>query len=80
MKADWIDEAQELTQSMVDRQVERIRASFTSPALSSTECEGCGNTIPEARRRIIPGVRLCVDCQTIDEFNLRIGNGVFDEN
>lgn len=30
-----------------------------------TECEGsrCGEPIPEARRRLIPGVRLCVNCQ-----------------
>lgn len=26
-------------------------------------CDGCGGTIPEARRLALPGVRLCVDCQ-----------------
>lgn len=26
-------------------------------------CEACGTSIPEARRRAVPGVRLCVNCQ-----------------
>lgn len=30
---------------------------------SSLECDECGNSIPEARRLAIPGVRLCVSCQ-----------------
>ena len=31
---------------------------------SAVCCDGCGTTIPEARRVALPGVRLCVDCQT----------------
>lgn len=31
---------------------------------SLTHCEECGNPIPEARRRAVPGVRLCVACQS----------------
>lgn len=32
---------------------------------SATECQepSCGEPIPEARRRALPGVRLCVECQ-----------------
>lgn len=30
---------------------------------SLTHCEECDAAIPEARRKAIPGVRLCVDCQ-----------------
>ncbi len=26
-------------------------------------CEACGEDIPEARRKALPGVRLCVACQ-----------------
>ena len=26
-------------------------------------CEECDAPIPEARRRVVPGVRLCVNCQ-----------------
>ncbi len=28
-----------------------------------THCEACGEPIPEARRRAVPGVRRCVACQ-----------------
>jgi len=31
---------------------------------SLKHCEQCGGAIPEARRKAIPGVRLCVSCQT----------------
>jgi phage/conjugal plasmid C-4 type zinc finger TraR family protein len=34
---------------------------------SLTHCEECETTIPEARRKAIPGVRLCVPCQTEDD-------------
>ena len=28
-----------------------------------TRCEECDSAIPEARRKAVPGVRLCVACQ-----------------
>lgn len=31
---------------------------------SLTHCDMCGETIPEARRKALPGVRLCIDCQS----------------
>lgn len=30
---------------------------------SATHCAGCGQPISEARRRAVPGVILCFDCQ-----------------
>ncbi|MGB5335953.1 MAG: DksA/TraR family C4-type zinc finger protein [Woeseiaceae bacterium] len=30
---------------------------------SLTHCEACDSAIPEARRKAVPGVRLCVGCQ-----------------
>ncbi len=29
-----------------------------------THCQDCEAVIPEARRQAIPGVRLCISCQT----------------
>ena len=37
----------------------------TGPGLE--QCEQCGASIPEARRKAIPGVRLCVACQEADD-------------
>ena len=34
---------------------------------SATHCEECGKAIPEARRLAIPGVQLCIACQTMLE-------------
>jgi len=28
------------------------------------DCQDCGEPIPEARRRAMPGARLCVQCQS----------------
>ncbi|MGK7294557.1 MAG: DksA/TraR family C4-type zinc finger protein [Candidatus Wenzhouxiangella sp. M2_3B_020] len=43
--------------------VERARASLKG-GTARTECAECGESIPEARRRALPGVRLCVRCQS----------------
>ena len=46
--------------------VTRAKSQLPSgPGLS--HCEECGATIPEARRNVIPGVRLCVACQEAGE-------------
>ena len=34
---------------------------------SAIVCEECGETIPEARRVVLPSVRLCVACQSAHE-------------
>ena len=34
---------------------------------SLANCENCGAAIPPARRRAVPGVRLCVGCQEQDD-------------
>lgn len=36
---------------------------------SLTHCEECGTPIPEARQKVIPGVRLCVKCQEVRDRN-----------
>lgn len=42
--------------------IKRARSQLPSgPGLE--RCEECGTSIPEARRKAIPGVRLCVPCQ-----------------
>ncbi len=32
-----------------------------------TQCEQCDAAIPEARRKAVPGVRLCVTCQEAED-------------
>jgi len=34
---------------------------------SAKICQDCGEKVPEARRKAIPGVQLCVECQVFAE-------------
>ncbi|WP_376693164.1 DksA/TraR family C4-type zinc finger protein [Wenzhouxiangella sp. EGI_FJ10409] len=53
-------------QKQIDCTVEdglaRVRSRIPTGE-SRRECEECGEAIPEARRKALPGVRLCVACQ-----------------
>ena len=53
---------QEQIDASVEEAVERARQGLPSGA-GRAECEDCGEAIPEARRRAVPGVRRCVACQ-----------------
>jgi phage/conjugal plasmid C-4 type zinc finger TraR family protein len=52
----------------VEEAVERARKRLPAGD-SSTHCEECEAEIPEARRKAVPGVRLCVRCQEEREQN-----------
>lgn len=46
--------------------VKRVRSRMgDGPSLS--HCEECEEPIPEARRQAVPGVRLCVACQEVED-------------
>lgn len=53
---------QDQIQDSINDEVRRARASLPQ-GVSLQYCEECGETIPEARRRALPGVRLCITCQ-----------------
>ena len=42
---------------------------------SLRHCEECGAAIPEARRLAVPGVRLCVACQSEQDKAQQISSG-----
>ncbi|MEJ2128814.1 MAG: DksA/TraR family C4-type zinc finger protein [Woeseiaceae bacterium] len=42
---------------------------------SRRHCEECGKDIPEARRRAVPGVRLCIECQSEQDKAAKISAG-----
>lgn len=54
---------QDQIDSTVEDELQRARASLPSGE-SLTHCEECDAEIPEARRKALPGVRLCVKCQS----------------
>jgi phage/conjugal plasmid C-4 type zinc finger TraR family protein len=52
--------------------VAKVRAQLAAQAENPSleECEKCGDPIPEARRSLIPGVTLCVECKSRRERNI----------
>lgn len=57
------DAVQDQIDATVADAVARVRSKqHKGPGL--TNCEECGAPIPEARRQAVPGVRLCIACQT----------------
>jgi len=42
---------------------------------SATHCDECGESIAEARRLALPGVRLCIACQEKADAELRVFSG-----
>jgi phage/conjugal plasmid C-4 type zinc finger TraR family protein len=54
---------QEQIDASVADAVKRARSRLPAGE-SPTHCDGCEAPIPEARRQAMPGVRLCVNCQS----------------
>ncbi len=57
-------------QDEIDSAVEEAldRARRSAPAGESREsCATCGRAIPEARRKAIAGVKLCIACQSAQD-------------
>ncbi|MJZ41700.1 hypothetical protein DS487_12480 [Salmonella enterica subsp. enterica] len=57
--------AQIESQIHIDSRIAEIRAALRAQGNTSRKhCRDCGDEIPDARRESIPGVSLCVACQT----------------
>ena len=54
---------QEQIDSTIDDAVQRARSQLPKGE-SLSHCEECGAKIHEARRAAVPGVRLCIACQS----------------
>ena len=57
---------QEQIDASLDDEINRARSRLPQGE-SALECDECNATIPEARRKVIPGVRLCVSCQEVND-------------
>lgn len=54
---------QDQIDASVNDAIERARRNLPSGD-SLADCEQCDAPIPQARRKAVPGVRLCVACQS----------------
>lgn len=68
MATGWAREGavQEQIDATVKDAIDRAKSQLPVGA-SLAHCAECGNDIPEARRRALPGVQLCIGCQEAAE-------------
>ena len=65
-------------QDQIDASVEdavKLARSRMPDGEGLSHCQECETAIPEARRKAIPGVRLCVSCQSALEKQQTPGTG-----
>lgn len=62
---DTIDQANDLAQREIDNILAKRQTVFIGK--SAINCLECGEPIPEKRRKLLAGCKLCVDCQQIRE-------------
>jgi len=65
---------QDQIDATVEDAVKRARSELPEGE-SLSQCEECGKAIPEARREAVPGVRLCVACQSELDANAKTVSG-----
>ena len=53
----------EQIEASISDELARLKARCGPVGESLTHCAECDEPIPEARRRAVPGVKLCLDCQ-----------------
>ena len=53
----------EQIEASIEDELKRMQSRRSPEGESRTQCAECEETIPEARRIAIPGVKLCIDCQ-----------------
>lgn len=65
MASGWAGDGavQEQIESSLEDALQRVRNQLPRGE-SLTHCEDCEAIIPEARRKAVAGVRLCVSCQS----------------
>ncbi|AIR84872.1 TraR/DksA family transcriptional regulator [Pantoea rwandensis] len=62
-------DSMDLVQQRVEEELARNLANAKQHPVGASEffCLSCDAEIPEARRRALPGVQLCVTCKSIGE-------------
>ena len=54
----------EQIEASIRDELDRMKARRAPVGQSATHCAECEEPIPEKRRAAIPGVKLCIDCQS----------------
>jgi phage/conjugal plasmid C-4 type zinc finger TraR family protein len=63
-------------EASISDELARLRARRGPQGESLMQCADCDESIPEARRRALPGVKLCVDCQQERDSAYEVRGGI----
>lgn len=55
---------QDQIEASIADELARMRATRAPQGESLAHCAECDEPIPEARRKALPGVKLCIECQS----------------
>ncbi|MFY1706209.1 DksA/TraR family C4-type zinc finger protein [Tritonibacter scottomollicae] len=66
----------EQIEASISDELARLKTRRAPVGESLTHCADCEEEIPEARRRAIPGVKLCIDCQQECDGSQQLRGGV----
>jgi len=53
----------EQIEASIGDELARMKARRAPQGESRTHCADCDEPIPESRRKAVPGVKLCIECQ-----------------
>lgn len=63
------DRAKQWADQQIEDALAAHRRRHEAQNAARSDCETCGEEIAPARRRALPGCRLCIDCQRMLERN-----------
>ncbi|GHB24119.1 DksA/TraR family C4-type zinc finger protein [Salinicola rhizosphaerae] len=69
MASGWAKDGavQDQIDSTVEDGIQEARERLKRNGPSLSHCEACEAPIPQARREAVPGVRLCIQCQALED-------------
>ncbi len=60
----------------INEELARLKSRRWPTGESLTHCAECAEPIPERRRAALPGVKLCIDCQSERDTRLTLRGGI----
>lgn len=79
MAGGWVRDGavEEQIEASIAEELARLRARRPLPSGQGRDtCADCDDPIPEARRAALPGVTLCVECQSVRDARPRPRGGI----
>jgi phage/conjugal plasmid C-4 type zinc finger TraR family protein len=66
----------EQIEASISDELARMQARAKTTGESLTHCAECEEEIPEKRRTALPGVKLCIDCQSERDQSFQARGGI----